>query len=139
MNLSGSHQNCTEDFLQFGRDVLFITTHLRLEVKQNIVFVTNIFVSSAKVCGTISKFNLTEDLVSDRNVDLRHYSEETDTEMDFWIYMTNTGRPDKYLDILVTPYRKVCDPRDHFYRACHRKNRSVSGGGRILSISSFLE
>ena len=30
MNFSGSHQNCTEDFLQFGRDVLFITTHLRL-------------------------------------------------------------------------------------------------------------
>ena len=29
MELSGSYQNCTEDFLQFGRDVLFITTHLR--------------------------------------------------------------------------------------------------------------
>ena len=29
MKLSGSYKNCTEDFLQFGRDVLFITTHLR--------------------------------------------------------------------------------------------------------------
>ena len=32
MKLSGSSQNCTEDFLQFGRDVLFITTHLRYRV-----------------------------------------------------------------------------------------------------------
>lgn len=82
--------------------------------------------SSAKVCGTISKFNLTEGRVPDKTFDVGHYSEETDTEMDLWVYMTNSGQPDKYLDILVTPYRKVCDPRDHFYRACQRKNRSVS-------------
>ena len=34
MRLSGSYQNCSEDFLQFGRDVLFITTHLRLELRK---------------------------------------------------------------------------------------------------------
>ena len=66
MRLSGSYQNCSEDFLQFGRDVLFITTHLRLELRKfylclhlNCVFSPfrdvsfSNFVFSDKVCGTI--------------------------------------------------------------------------------------
>ena len=66
MRLSGSYQNCSEDFLQFGRDVLFITTHLRLELRKfylclhlncvspsfRDVSFSN-FVFSDKVCGTI--------------------------------------------------------------------------------------
>ena len=66
MRLSGSYQNCSEDFLQFGRDLLFITTHLRLELRKfylclhlncvspsfRDVSFSN-FVFSDKVCGTI--------------------------------------------------------------------------------------
>lgn len=121
MKLSGSGQNCTEDFLQFGRDVLFITTHL-----------------SAKICGTIPRSGLTrEEGLQLQNTSeshqlsvasfTRHYSEESDSEMDLWVFMSrpvnNAGSSEeKFLRILLTPYRKVCDPRDHFYRACHRKN-----------------
>ena len=48
--------------------------------------------------------------------------------MDVWLLVTksNSSGPqnsNKHLTMLVTPYRKICDPQDHFYRACHRKNR----------------
>lgn len=135
MKLSGSYQNCTEDFLQFGRDVLFITTHL-----------------SEKVCGTISSLEMqpsqpapaaaglgqasdtatssglgqTSKLYHHQdNYTHRNYQEESDTEMDIWVYMTKSksSNSNKFFTILLTPYRKICDPQDHFYRACEKKNR----------------
>ena len=101
--------------------------------------VINNFLFSAKICGTIPRSGLTrEEGLQLQNTSeshqlsvasfTRHYSEESDSEMDLWVFMSrpvnNAGSSEeKFLRILITPYRKVCDPRDHFYRACHRKNR----------------
>lgn len=54
---------------------------------------------------------------------MRNYREETDSEMDIWVFLTPDADKHKHLSILMTPFRKICDPQDHFYRACEKKNR----------------
>ena len=125
MNLPGRQGNCTEDFIQFGRDVLFITTHLRFD---NSILSAEvlIFQFSDKLCGKIlSKLSWAPSISSEKTLPARNYIEDSDTEMDIWIYMIKS--PDfKSLSLLITPFRKICDPKDHFYRACHKQNRLVA-------------
>ena len=54
---------------------------------------------------------------------MRNYREETDSEMDIWVFLTPDPEQDKLLSVQMTPFRKICDPQDHFYRACEKKNR----------------
>ena len=54
---------------------------------------------------------------------MRNYREETDSEMDIWVFVTPEADKNKHLSMLMTPFRKICDPQDHFYRACEKKNR----------------
>ena len=125
VNLPGRQGNCTEDFVQFGRDVLFITTHLRFD---NSILSTEvlIFQFSDKLCGKIlSELSWAPSISSEKTFPARNYIEDSDTEMDIWIYMIKS--PDfKSLSLLITPFRKICDPKDHFYRACHKQNRLVA-------------
>merc|ERR1719468_259081 len=37
--------------------------------------------------------------------------------------MTPAAEQHKLLSVQMTPFRKICDPQDHFYRACEKKNR----------------
>ena len=125
VNLPGRPGNCTEDFVQFGRDVLFITTHLRFHISIFSLEVL-IFQFSDKLCGKIlSKLSWAPSSSSEKTLPARNYIEDSDTEMDIWIYMIKSA-DFKSLSLLMTPFRKICDPKDHFYRACHKQNRLVA-------------
>ena len=62
---------------------------------------------------------------------MRNYREETDSEMDIWVFMTPEPDKNKHLSMLMTPFRKICDPQDHFYRACEKKNRYKKDLGQV--------
>ena len=88
---------------------------------------------SDKVCGTIpaphnssNSNNTTAAAAGWGRQRQRHYREETDSEMDLWLLVARPGpgpHTGKLLSLLVTPYRKTCDPQDRFYRACEKQNR----------------
>merc|ERR1719232_1784206 len=108
--------DCEEDYVQFGRDILFITSH-----------------RSNKYCGVIEgslvpapppsgAANVTEDpLANVTPLDKRIYSEHADTEMDIWIKITvphHSGSRPKTLSLIVTPYKKTCNNHDRRYKRC---------------------
>ena len=105
MSFSKSDSGCTEDFLQFGRDILFVTSHL-----------------SRKFCGTEQL--LTEESYSDKEVlktSKRNYVEVFDTEMDLWIYVkiqANQTQTFKSLMLVVTPFKLSCYSDESSYRSC---------------------
>ena len=70
MDLSGSTlAGCSEDYLQFGRDILFVTTHL-----------------SVRYCGRVERPRLKTNLaVKTEQISQRTYTEQSDTEMDIWL------------------------------------------------------
>ena len=95
---------------------------------------------SDKVCGTIPAPHSTSNSTNNSNSTAptaaagwgrqrqrqRHYREETDSEMDLWLLVARPRpgpRTGNLLSLLVTPYRKTCDPQDRFYRACEKQNR----------------
>ena len=131
LNLAGGPGNCTEDFVQFGRDVLFITTHLRSDISI-LSRAIQIFQFSDKLCGKIPKLSPAPSNSSEETWPSRNYIEDSDTEMDIWIYMLKSSQF-KSLSLLVTPFRKTCDPKDHFYRACHKQNRLVAWTSSFIS------
>lgn len=112
---------CEEDYVQFGRDILFITSH-----------------RSNKFCGNIEGSPVVPPISMSSNVssedssaakganitplDKRIYSEHSDTEMDIWIKVTvpqpGEGHKPKTLSLVVTPYKKSCTPHDRRYKRC---------------------
>lgn len=118
MSLSGyslQSGGCSDDFIQFGRDILFLTTH-----------------KSRKYCGEI-------ELPVARTVDgikslefpftplaNRIYNEEEDREMDIWIQVALTGgQSEKSISLVVTPFKKSCATRDNLYRQCRYSTKCV--------------
>ena len=78
---------------------------------------------SDKVCGKmLSKLSWGPSRSSTKTSPSRNYIEESDTEMDIWVYMTKSSHL-KSVSLLVTPFRKICDPKDNFFRACQKQNR----------------
>ena len=76
---------CQDDYVQFGRDILFITSH-----------------RSNKYCGVIEGTVQTpppnasiEDTQSITPLDKRIYSESSDQEMDVWVKMTVPSTADQ--------------------------------------------
>ena len=118
MALSGSSMSgCSEDYLQFGRDILFVTTHL-----------------SKKYCGEVEipvprtqngvvrfEFPFTP-------LARRIYNEEEDREMDIWMNI-NTKNVEqnlyKTLTLVVTPFKKSCASRDSLYQQCRFSTKCV--------------
>jgi len=102
---------CNQDFVQFGRDILFVTSHL-----------------SKKYCGrrekvTIAKCdkNRTSGMPAPvLNLSDRIYSEERDREMDVWIRLSLPKESNiaKTLTLVVTPFKKHCSSKDADYRKC---------------------
>ena len=81
VNLPGRPGNCTEDFVQFGRDVLFITTHLRFHISIFSLEVL-IFQFSDKLCGKIlSKLSRDPSRSSEQTLPSRNYIEDSNTEV----------------------------------------------------------
>ena len=113
MSLGGSQGGgCRRDYLQFGRDILFLTTH-----------------KSRKYCGQVEppvstqrKEGVTGFTFPITPLANRIYSEEDDMEMDVWLQidLANNVREveDKSLTLVVTPFKKSCASRDLLYRQC---------------------
>jgi len=110
---------CRDDYLQFGRDILFVTTHL-----------------SRKYCGvveppvTLSENGIKSFKFPSTPLSRRIYNEEDDREMDIWIVIDNLSREDsmsmnKSLTLVVTPFKKSCRGGDTIYRQCQDSNRCV--------------
>ena len=73
----------------------------------------------------LSKLSLSPSSSSSKTSPGRNYIEESDTEMDIWLYILKSTDL-KSASLLVTPFRKICDPKDNFFRACEKQNRLVS-------------
>jgi len=118
MALSGSSMSgCSEDYLQFGRDILFVTTHL-----------------SKKYCGEVEipvprtqngvvrfEFPFTP-------LARRIYNEEEDREMDIWMNINTKNVEEnlyKTLTLVVTPFKKSCASRDSLYQQCRFSTKCV--------------
>ena len=119
MSLSGSSTSlgCADDYLQFGRDILFVTTHL-----------------SRKYCGMVEPpVAHTENGIKSFQfpftpLSRRIYNEEDDREMDVWIVIENMSREDrmnKSFTLVVTPFKKYCGSRDALYRQCQDSTRCI--------------
>ena len=99
MNMSGKIGECRDSWVQFGRDILFLTTF-----------------KTAKYCGkhqNISTFHDNE-LTS---LDKRFYIEEEDSEMDIWIQMLLTEDLSGFR-LLITPFKKNCNSKNFIYQQC---------------------
>jgi len=100
---------CKKDFLQFGRDFLFLTSH-----------------KSKKKCGTIPAAG-EPGRMSREDRRRREYIETTDKEMDVWISVRPPlqGQESKELKLIVTPFKKSCSSEDNYYRKCPGTNRCI--------------
>jgi len=117
MALDGSEiSGCQGDFVQFGRDILFVTTHM-----------------SRKYCGDVQLPVSTEGVGVTKlefpgsALDTRIYREESDREMDIWIHINSPedGQGDRSLTLVVTPFRKTCGRKDSHYRKCGFRSSCV--------------
>merc|ERR1719264_1900930 len=118
MSLGGSQGGgCRRDYLQFGRDILFLTTH-----------------KSRKYCGQVEppvstqrKEGVTGFTFPLTPLANRIYSEEDDMEMDVWLQidLANARAEGKSLTLVVTPFKKSCASRDLLYRQCRYSTKCV--------------
>ena len=102
---------CVDDFVQFGRDIFFITSY-----------------RSAKYCGLIQGDIVTLQ-TDDKSVHTydsvtpmkkRIYSEASDKEMDLWVKITVPPaiRVTKTMKFVVTAFKKSCETNNTSYRRC---------------------
>ena len=108
MELSGSTAGgCREDFLQFGRDILFVTTHL-----------------SERYCGKVERPRLKTNLAgASSQISHRSYTENSDLEMDIWLHVG--AMKSKSLVLVVTPMKQSCESSDTLYQQCGRSGVCV--------------
>jgi hypothetical protein len=116
MSLGSSVVGCKTDFVQFGRDILFVTTHL----SKRFCGVVNLPVS--KEVNGVRKFAFPGSTLKNRI-----YTEYSDREMDIWI---SINRPDddqdeKTLTLVVTPFKKTCKTHDSLYKKCGYRSSCV--------------
>ena len=112
MSLSGSTiGGCIEDFLQFGRDILFVTTHL-----------------SERYCGKVERPRLKTNLAGPASqISHRTYTEQSDREMDIWLNIQLLPENVRYktLALHVTPVKLECSSEDALYLPCGGKDICV--------------
>merc|ERR1719471_210185 len=136
MSLSGSIvSECKQDYVQFGRDILFVTTHL-----------------SQKYCGDVelpvprSKNGVMSFDFPFTPLARRIYNEEEDKEMDIWLNINTRSRSrdqEKSLTLVVTPFKKSCATRDSLYQQCRFSTKCVRRelfcDGRINCACPYVE
>ena len=115
LSLAGSsNTGCLEDFVQFGRDILFVTTHV-----------------SEKYCGVIDEpmYKQYKDI---RNVSFggisaqrRTYVEENDREMDVWIKIQSEKERTKIVTLVMTPFLKSCGKSDIGWNRCGDRRKCI--------------
>ena len=108
LSLSGSQvSGCFEDFVQFGRDILFVTTHLSEK------YCGDIKVPVSKVQKTLRKLNF-----GDISAERRFYIEENDREMDIWVKIGSETSRNKIVNLVVSPFLKLCGKNDDGWKKC---------------------
>ena len=110
-------EDCEEDHVQFGRDILFITSYRSKKFCGKIIgdFPTGNKTSKKKLSSSVTP--LTK----------RIYTESYDQEMDIWITMSvpKSIKKPKSLTLNVTPFKKNCDSNTSSYRRCGSSNFCV--------------
>ena len=116
MHVSNTKE-CEEDYVQFGRDILFITSY-----------------RSKKFCGMIDGSFSVRNITTNREhpspvtpISKRIYSESSDQEMDIWIKMNvpSVGSSQKNLTLVVTPFKRSCSSSDPSYQTCGKGGQCV--------------
>lgn len=101
---------CEEDFIQFGRDVFFITSY-----------------RSIRYCGlirgdvaSIRAYNSSIHAQDITPMNNRIYSESNDREMDIWVKLEvpQAASEAKTVQFVVTPFKKSCAAEDIQYARC---------------------
>ena len=109
--------DCEEDYIQFGRDILFITSY-----------------RSKKFCGSIIGSSTSAGTASSTKLSERIYTETSDDEMDIWVQMRMSGNdPPKTLSLVVTPFLKKCSYKLENFQKCG------SGGKECVRTEFFCD
>jgi len=123
LKISGpSDGECNSDYVQFGRDILFITSY-----------------RSNKFCGSIQGLTVSQpygvNASSGREgreeekvtpLAQRIYSESSDQEMDIWLQLAVPPADwpgHKTISLTVTPFKKSCGKEDPNHRRCSLSSR----------------
>ena len=116
MNFDATKE-CEDDYVQFGRDILFITSF-----------------RSKKFCGVINnsfpmtnKSSTAKLQTSVTPMSKRIYSESSDQEMDIWVKMIvpSPMSSQKTLSFVVTPFKKSCSSSSNSYQKCGKSGQCV--------------
>ena len=117
ISIDGSAEaGCKTDFIQFGRDILFVTTHL-----------------SQKFCGVLDSpvstevNGVTKLSFPGSILNTRTYVEDSDREMDIWIHVNSPHQDleEKTITLVVTPFLKTCKRTDRQYQKCGDRRSCV--------------
>ena len=108
---------CEEDFIQFGRDVFFITSY-----------------RSIRYCGVIRgelssmrSYNNSLPAKDITPINARIYSESNDREMDIWVKLEvpQSSSEAKTVKFVVTPFKKSCAAEDIEYAKCGKSPHCI--------------
>jgi len=139
---------CEMDYVQFGRDILFITSHRSnkfcgtiegsLPVPPPRPTTTTPLTSNATLGRTVKTSKEAEDYYA-TPLAKRVYSERSDQEMDIWIQLAVPPADwpgHKTVSLTVTPFKKSCGKDDTTHRRCSSKSsqcirRELFCDGRI--------
>lgn len=137
MNLAEpTNGECEMDYVQFGRDILFITSY------RSTKYCGRITGSLPRVPAPRTPGNRTggqEESPPVTPLTSRVYSESSDQEMDIWLQLAVPPADwpgHKTLSLTVTPFRKSCSPTDRSHKRCgpaqrHCIRRELFCDGRI--------
>merc|ERR1719433_2225090 len=138
MSLTGSSlSGCNDDFVQFGRDILFVTTHLSQK------YCGEVELPVARKHNGVVSFDFPFTPLA-----RRIYNEEEDKEMDIWINIDTASQHledvgPKTLTLVVTPFKKSCATRDSLYQQCRFSTKCVRRelfcDGRINCAWPYVE
>jgi len=118
------NSDCSQDYLQFGRDKFVFTTHTSKKYCQTILHTEEVRDSNTQELLDYDFKNV--------SYETREYIEKNDNEMDVWINLERSRNQQvKEIKLVVVPFRKSCSLEDEkYYRRC-------PGSGRCFKRDYF--
>ena len=117
------NSDCSRDFIQFGRDKLFITTYTSEKYCDRIEHTADIRTDT----GQLSYYDF-----GSVPYERREYVEDNDNEMDVWIHLDPShDQTNKEIKLIVVPFRKKCTGEDQ------RNYKRCPGSGRCFKREYF--
>jgi len=117
------NSDCKSDYIQFGRDKLFITTYTSEKYCERIEHTSDIRTET----GQLINYNF-----GAVPYERREYVEDTDNEMDVWINLDSShDKTNKEIKLIVVPFRKRCTGEDQ------RNYKMCPGSGRCFKREYF--